>query len=347
MATLRVLGDYRPGGALMRLLTGARWRIGPRDLAQLKARAAYLVRPPEPVRRRCAVGAPVRPLRGAADPAPAADEREPLSLVEALDDLGPGPRLLAGRLPPHAAPGRRAAPLRRRLAAPLAELVADVEHAIGVGIEVDARPHRTRVGRVHLDRFLDEAAAFAAEAGDSSLRAFLAYLEAAEDEENGLEAGEVEVAAERVQILTVHAAKGLEWDLVAVPGLASDLFPGKGTGINWTRARHELPGPLRGDSDGLPALDLAGVESRAEIGDRLARHHARGAGTAPAGGAAPRLRRADPGPVAAAGERLRLGRDPTARARRHRSCARCASSPSRTSGSNRSRTRPTRAPSTP
>ena len=54
----------------------------------------------------------------------------------------------------------------------------------------------------------------------------------------GCEAGEVEVDAERVQILTVHGAKGLEWDLVAVPGLVDGVFPANADG-RWT-------GPARG-----------------------------------------------------------------------------------------------------
>jgi DNA helicase-2/ATP-dependent DNA helicase PcrA len=164
--------------------------------------------------------------------------------------------------------------LRRRVAAPLPELVADVERTMGVDIEVAARPDRARFGRVHLDRFLDVAADFAAEADEATLTAFLAFLEAAEDEENGLEAGEIVVDTERVQVLTVHGAKGLEWDVVAVPGLVRGVFPADPRAVNWARTRQELPGPLRGDAVDLPELRLAGAESRKDVRDRLQRHDA-------------------------------------------------------------------------
>ncbi|HEY2193123.1 MAG TPA: 3'-5' exonuclease, partial [Actinomycetospora sp.] len=163
--------------------------------------------------------------------------------------------------------------LRRRVSAPLPELVADVERAMGIDIEVAARPDRARTGRAHLDRFLDVAADFANDADEATLTAFLAFLEAAEDEENGLEAGEIVVDTERMQVLTVHGAKGLEWDLVAVPGLVSDVFPAKATAINWTRTRQELPGPLRGDAPDLPDLQLAGASDRKAVRDLLQRHH--------------------------------------------------------------------------
>jgi DNA helicase-2/ATP-dependent DNA helicase PcrA len=198
---------------------------------------------------------------------------EPLSLVEALDDLGPAERYSAEgyrRLSRLSDELRR---LRRRITAPLPDLVADVERTIGVDIEVAARPDRTQIGRVHLDRFLDVATDFANEADEATLSAFLAFLEAAEDEENGLDAGDIVVDVERVQILTVHGAKGLEWDLVAVPGLVNGVFPADPRSINWTRARHEIPGPLRGDRDDLPAFDFSGAVDRKEVRDLLEEHH--------------------------------------------------------------------------
>ncbi|HEY3737393.1 MAG TPA: ATP-dependent DNA helicase [Jatrophihabitans sp.] len=264
VATLKVLADHDSSGAVMRLLTGARWRIGARDLWALRERARRLVATPEGTPEEAVV---------------------PPSLLEALDDLGfeadyspEGWRRLT-------ALSRELGGLRRRLGVPLVELVAEVEAAIGVGIEVQARHDRERVGRVHLDRFLEEAAEFtstrSAESanggsdgiGVPTLRAFLAYLEAAEEEEYGLEAGEVEVLPERVQLITVHGAKGLEWDIVAVPGLMEGVFPSKPERINWARSREQLPAELRGDRASLPVLDLNDVEYRAEYRERLEAHH--------------------------------------------------------------------------
>ncbi|SHF82530.1 DNA helicase-2 / ATP-dependent DNA helicase PcrA [Jatrophihabitans endophyticus] len=279
VATLRVLVHHDAGTALARLLTGARWRIGPRDLAALNRRARLLSRP-DPGTRAAAVQGD---LFGAVpddssddvpdDDVPPVPQLEPVGIVEALDDLGPADAYSAEghrRLTALAEELRR---LRARVAGPLPDLVADVERTIGVDVEVAARPDRRQVLRAHLDRLLDEAADFANEADEVTLTAFLAYLAAAEEEEHGLAAGEVVVESERVQVLTVHGAKGLEWDVVAVPGLADSIFPAEPRAIDWTKTRQELPIPLRGDRRDLPPLELRTAETRKDVRDLVDEHH--------------------------------------------------------------------------
>ena len=252
VCTLRVLADPTDGAALVRLLTGARWRTGPRDLVALYRRARQLAL--ERTGGQDADG----------EPQIVPDRLEEAALAEALADLGepagysrPGYHRLR-------AYGRELAALRRRLDQPLPDLVADVERSTGLDVEVAVRAGTLAgdagLARGHLDALGEVAARFAAEAPGATLPAFLAYLAAAEEEERGLAAGEVEVVEGAVQILTAHAAKGLEWDVVAVAGLTAQVWPPPARNSDhYLQGVGVLPFPLRGDAAGLPRLSLAGA----------------------------------------------------------------------------------------
>ena len=146
--------------------------------------------------------------------------RDTGSLVEALDDLdGPAHYSPAAhaRLSALAAELRA---LRSHVARPLPDLVTEVERALGLDIEVASRPGVDPASaRADLDAFTDAAATFAGAQDGSTLGAFLAYLSAAEEEEFGLEGGRVG-ETDSVKLATVHAAKGLQWPAVIVPGLS-------------------------------------------------------------------------------------------------------------------------------
>jgi DNA helicase-2/ATP-dependent DNA helicase PcrA len=101
--------------------------------------------------------------------------------------------------------------------------------------------------------FLDVAAQFTGLDGDGDLAAFLAYLRAARENEDGLDIAAVS-DANTIKLMTIHAAKGLEWDLVAVPGLVQDVFPSKNGRQSWVTGAQVLPFECRGDRDDLPKL---------------------------------------------------------------------------------------------
>ncbi|GAA2589433.1 ATP-dependent DNA helicase [Dactylosporangium fulvum] len=255
VSTMRVLADPAEGAALLRILTGPRWRIGPRDLVALYRRARALA----------------AARRASPDDEPdLADRLDEAVLVEALDDPGDAEAYSPEGHRRFAALGLELRRLRRRLDQPLPDLVADIERVTGLDVEVAARPGDAGLARGHLDAFSNIAARFAAESEGATLSAFLAFLAAAENEERGLAPGEVEVVEGAVQILTAHAAKGLEWDVVAVAGLCVDVFPGaSNSGDHWLRGLGVLPFPLRGDHAGLPSLDLSGVADIKGVVGRL------------------------------------------------------------------------------
>ena len=150
-----------------------------------------------------------------------------------------------------------------------------MERALSLDIEVAARPGGDlAAARADLDAFTDVAATFAGDQPEPTLGAFLAYLSAAQQEEFGLETGRVG-ESDTVKLLTVHAAKGLQWPAVFIPGLAagekSQVFPARPrVPTRWTDNPRLIPFPLRGDKADLPELRALDADSLAEFNEACA-----------------------------------------------------------------------------
>ncbi|MDV6013844.1 ATP-dependent DNA helicase [Haloechinothrix sp. LS1_15] len=257
VATLRVLAEPLAGSAAARLLTGARLRLGAADLAALSSRASEL----SADNRGQDPGEPGTLV---------AERAESAGLIDAVDDPGDPARYSAEGYRRIRALAADLAALRSRLDQPLAELVADVERTMRLDVEASSR--LGGAGHAHLDAFAEVASEFAEHANTPTLLSFVDYLDTAERAEDGFEPGEVEVSEDRVQVLTVHAAKGLEWQVVAVPHLVQGVFPGKRMASSWLRTPTELPAEIRGDAADLPRLSLSGCADRKEVQEALACH---------------------------------------------------------------------------
>jgi DNA helicase-2/ATP-dependent DNA helicase PcrA len=274
VATLRVLHSPAASDSLIRTLTSPRWRVGPQDLVALGARARALARDQA---GGAGAGDPESPVEAEDHLTRAVADftKEAGSLVEALDDLGDLGAYSAAGYPRLSALAAELRALRRHVGRPLPELVTEVERALGLDVEVAARPGSSpAAARADLDAFADAAAAFAGDAQEPTLGAFLAYLTAAETEEFGLEAGQVS-DTDAVKLATVHSAKGLQWPAVVVPGLAAGSraqnFPARQRmTTRWTDNPRLLPFWLRGDEADLPALAGLDPDSLAAFGQACA-----------------------------------------------------------------------------
>ncbi|WP_043266001.1 ATP-dependent DNA helicase [Streptomyces sp. CT34] len=259
VAVCDVLQDPTANASLVRLLIGPRWRIGPRDLALLGRRARALAHTSG---HRGTPGDD--PERRLAEAVEGVDPAETISLADALDTFleadgpddglpfSPEARVRFARL------ATELRDLRRSLGDPLMDVLHRVLATTGLEVELSASPHALAARRREtLGGFLDIAAGFAAKEGgaaldgEATLLAFLGFLRAAVQYEKGLDSS-LPGGENTVKVLTAHKSKGLEWDVVAVPGLVAKQFPGEQARESWISRPKVLPHALRGDAATLP-----------------------------------------------------------------------------------------------
>ena len=245
-AWLRILARPEDSVALARVLLGGRYRLGLGDLAP----------PAAWVRAR--------------HPRPDPDLELPYPLLEAIDRMvadGAGTGS-AARLAEFRATYRRL--LADAQGCTLVELIRRVIDAIDGWADIAAMPPAAGLtARLNLYRFLDLAEDWSPLDGHPSLDGFLGYLDLLAEENAADELDTARVGAEdAVSLLTVHRAKGLEWDTVFLPDLVKDVFPSRAQVYDDpTNKPYFLPYQLRIDAAHLPDLDAA------DAGERLRRRH--------------------------------------------------------------------------
>lgn len=263
VALLRVLEDPMRNVALARLLMGPRWRIGYRDIALIARHASILNKEL------------VDSLPGEIE-SPGDVEFSLAEAIERLDEIeGVGDEARA-RLSRFTA---ELAALRAQAHLPLPELAARALNLLGTVRELDASPSpAATAAKRNLANFLDRIASFQPLDGEATLGTLVEWLDAIDESDEDMEAAQP-TEDDSVKLMTIHQAKGLEYDLVFLAGLAgskkSKIFPDTSRQANPITSHRFLPFELRGDADVLPTFNGVLSHFNDELRDRAAEEERR------------------------------------------------------------------------
>ena len=271
VSALKVINSPSAGPALIRLLTGARWRIGARDIVALNSFADNLSRNKSGERDQDGYGSDYES-----------------SIVDALDLLISDYRewktdISSEGLARMQDAARLFRNLRSKQGLPLQELVRAIEQELWLDIELRANPSRVNPMQ-HLNAFANIVGNYDSNSS-GGLASFLEWLEYAAELER-FDVAPANAQAGVVQVMTIHASKGLEWQMVAVADcsmavssfkdLPDDYDPMSGpSGLSrhgssfkntsgWLKPG-TLPFALRGDAASLPTFQIEGVETQDQV----------------------------------------------------------------------------------
>ena len=269
VAWLRAL-ESKPGANrwLGRILLGPRWRIHYRDISAL---ARWATSQNSDLRMRLAGGD--RELARDMEPGDVAYSlAESLGHLDEIEHLGDEARRRLARF------AERLGAMRKKSSGPLLELVQEIIRGAGIDAALDSAASPTAgAARQNISNFLDQVASFAPVEGEATLRSFIAYLDAAEQAEETLDATQP-AEQDSVKLMTVHSAKGLEFECVFIPSVAAaegrnggkvwSIFPNT-RGSNPLTSYSELPYEVREDAEHLPAFEGSLPKFRAAVSERV------------------------------------------------------------------------------
>lgn len=239
-AVLSVLADGTDGVALMRLFD--REGIGPHDIRMLYEYAHHIAKEERPVDN----GHPTVIVMDA------------LEALDAIDlsrfSLSPTAIFRFKRLTRQLQLARQATSL------PLPQLVDAIVRIFDIDVEVSIGNYGVK-RTMTIESFQEITEEYTRLNPDSSVDMYVQWLAIAESKDRGFNTVDLGGEEGTVHLLTVHGAKGLEWDHVIVVGLTNEIFPSinvkngnEVTSSEWLSACGAVPFALRHDVDAFEQL---------------------------------------------------------------------------------------------